>query len=75
MSKIDVSEILKKKQIAVMDFGTVTIVRPTGRYIDATGSDFVEQRFSFLVEVRGLGMWASKRWVPLSHIKVIEEAA
>jgi len=75
MSKIDVSEILKKKQIAVMDFGTVTIVRPTGRYIDATGSDFVEPRFSFLVEVKGLGMWSSKRWVPMNQIKIIEEVA
>ena len=75
MSKIDVSELLKKKQIAVMDFGTVTIVRPTGRYIDATGADFFEPRFSFLVEVRGLGMWSSKRWVPLNRIRVIEEAA
>ena len=75
MSKIDLSELLKKKQIAVMDFGLVTIVRPTGRYIDATGADCVEPRFRFLVEVRGMGMWSSKSWVPLSRIMVIEEAA
>lgn len=73
----DIAELLKHKQLARLDFGTVEIVKPTGRYIDSyefQQADLIEQRHRFIVEVKtGLSYFFTKKWVSASLLKPLNK--
>lgn len=68
----DIEELLAHKELGQYDFGSVKLVRPTGRYIDANELEKPElttDRLRFIVEVKS-GLF-SKHWVPASQLKPI----
>jgi len=72
---MEIKELLNQKTLGLYDFGTVTEVKPTGRFIDAMDSvqpDYVETRHRFQVEVKK-GFFDSPKWVSACNLKIIKE--
>lgn len=67
MNKIEVIRMIRAKELALYDCGSITIVQPTGRYTDIY---HVEPRHKWVVEVKG-GLFGSKSWVPALNLKYI----
>ena len=71
---MNIEELIGHKKLAWYDFGAISIVKPTGRYLDVLQDmkpDFYEERNRFSVEVKT--SWFSKKWVTACNLKVIKE--
>jgi hypothetical protein len=72
---MEIKELLNQKTLGLYDFGSVTEVKPTGRFIDALDTekpDYFEPRHRFVVEVKK-GFFGSAKWVLACNLKVIKE--
>lgn len=72
---IDIEKLVSHKELGLYDFGSVTMVRPTGRYVDACDlgePNFIESRLRYCVEVKN-GWFGKKRWVSANCLKPIRE--
>lgn len=74
MTEDDVRALLWNKQLAFVDFGSVTLVKPTGRYIDTSSSaksdDYLYSR-RWQIEVL-TGFFLTPKWVCFSQLKPIQ---
>ena len=72
---MSIEHFLKNKELGLYDWGTVSIVYPTGRFIATdTGQspDYYDPRFRFMIEVRTSKFLGSKKWVSLQNLKEIQ---
>ena len=68
---------IKSKELGLYDFGSVSVVYPTGRFIECNTDpvpDYYEKRHRFMIEVRTNKFWGDKRWVNLNNLKEIRNA-
>lgn len=74
MTEDDIRALLWHKQLAFVDFGSVTLVKTTGRYIDtssgARADDYLSNR-RWQVEVL-TGFFLTPKWVCASQLKQIQ---
>lgn len=64
--------LLREDELAHYDLGSVKIVRPTGRYTDASENgepDYFDPRVRFIVEVKEPGFFGNVRWLPAKNLK------
>lgn len=69
--------LLQADELGLYDFGSVKVVYPTGRYIDATENgpaEYCEPRLRFMVEIREKTFMGVRRWVPAFNLRTIQEA-
>ena len=68
-----IEHLLTAKELALYDFGSIRIVKPTGRYIDAEqyqNPEYYEPRGRYMIEVRGSGLFSfDKKWVSSNNLK------
>ena len=77
MNRIELERMIRAKELALYDCGSITLVRPTGRYLDTYehgAADHVEPRHKWIVEVKG-GLFGSKWWVYALNLKNIHSEA
>ena len=70
---IEIEKLVSHKELGLYDLGGVTMVRPTGRYVDACDlgvPEFMESRLRYCVEVKE-GWFGRKRWVSANRLKPI----
>lgn len=68
---------IKSKELGLYDFGSVSVVYPTGRFIECNTDpvpDYYENRHRFMIEVRLSKILGSKKWVSLNNLKEIRNA-
>jgi hypothetical protein len=74
MNEDYIRALLFHKQLALVDFGSVTLVKPTGRYIDTNSGlkadDYLFNR-RWQIEVL-VGFFLTPRWVCASQLKHIQ---
>ncbi len=74
MTEDDIRALLWHKQLAFVDFGSVTLVKPTGRYIDTSSGtrsdDYLSNR-RWQIEVL-TGFFLTPKWVCFSQLKQIQ---
>ena len=74
MNEDDIRALIWNKQLAFVDFGSVTLVKPTGRYIDTSNGvkhdDFLPNR-RWKIEVLH-GFFLTPKWVCASQLKQIQ---
>jgi hypothetical protein len=74
MTEDDIRALLWHKQLAFVDFGSVTLVKPTGRYIDTSSGtrsdDYLSNR-RWQIEVL-TGFFLTPKWVCFSQLKSIQ---
>jgi len=74
MTEDDIRALLWHKQLAFVDFGSVTLVKPTGRYIDTSSGvksdDYLSNR-RWKIEVL-TGFLLTPKWVCASQLKQIQ---
>ena len=72
MIEDDIKSLIWHKELALIDFGSAKIVKPTGRYIDC-GSGEKEDSYlpsrRWLIEIKD---GFSKRWVSSHQLKTIQ---
>lgn len=73
MNEDDIKSLLWHKELALIDFGSAKIVKPTGRYIDSLNGEkddmYIPNR-RWLVEIKN--DYFSKRWVNACQLKSIQ---
>ena len=72
---MDIKNLISQKTLGYWDFGSVTLVRPTGRFIDAADTghpDSFLERHRFAVEVKE-GWFGPAKWVSACNLKIIKE--
>jgi hypothetical protein len=74
MIEDDIRALIWNKQLAFVDFGSVTLVKPTGRYIDTSSGtrfdDYLSNR-KWQIEVL-VGFFLTPKWVCASQLKHIQ---
>jgi hypothetical protein len=68
---------IKSKELGLYDFGCVSVVYPTGRFIEVYSDplpDYYEKRHRYMIEVRLSKILGSKKWVSLNNLKEIRNA-
>lgn len=73
MNLFDIQKMVRAKELGLCDMGPVTIVKPTGRFIDCFengAADLVEPRHRWVVEVRG-GLFSTRWWVLAQNLKTV----
>lgn len=68
---------IKSKELGLYDFGSISVVYPTGRFITCNTDpvpDYYENRHRFMIEVRLSKFSWSKKWVSLNNLKEIRNA-
>jgi hypothetical protein len=73
MTEDDIRALLWHKQLAFVDFGSVTLVKPTGRYIDTshTKDEYYLPNRRWRIEVL-TGIFLTPNWVCSSQLKPIQ---
>ena len=74
---MSLQEFIKSKELGLYDFGSISVVYPTGRFITCNTDpvpDYYENRHSFMIEVRLSKFSWSKKWVSLNNLKEIRNA-
>ena len=73
---MNLDSLFKSEKVGLYDWGQITTVYLTGRFID-TDQDSLpnhfESRFKTMVEVRTGRFWGSTKWVSLNNLKEIKE--
>ena len=67
--------LLKEPKLAHYDWGSVKMMRPTGRYTDASENgnlDGFEPRLRYIVEVKEPGFFGAVRWLPVAALKRVQ---
>ena len=70
-----IDELLKNKELGLYDWGKITKVYPTGRYIDTEqyqNPEYYQPRDRFMVEIKELKWFGSTRWVSSNNLKKIK---
>jgi hypothetical protein len=68
-----IEELVKCKKLALYDFSSVSVVKPTGRYLDAEEDnlpEYYQNNMRYSVEVKT--GWLSKKWVLARNLKTIK---
>ena len=76
MIEDDIKAMLWNKELALVDFGSVKLVKPTGRYVDTAAAikdEYYITAHRWLVEVE-MGFALQKKWVSFSQLKEIKMA-
>ena len=65
--KKDIKELLQEKQLALLDFGSVELVKPTGRFIDAD-----DYETGYIIEIQK-NLFGAKSWVAINRLRIIHK--
>ena len=70
-----VKYLMSQKELGLVDFGSIKVVKPTGRFIETTehiNPDFYEPRQRWQIEVKT--DFFTTKWVYANNLKTIQKA-